>query len=542
MAGNILGALLLEIVTKANTSGLDKTDRSLKRTGKTLKNIHKEAGFLSKMTGKLMAGFSFYGIKNMFDSYLKFEKDLGSMRSRFYAITLDENKANEEFEFIRKQAKDLALDIKSTADSYSIFYSATRKALGEEGTRGVFENWTKVGRVLHLTTYQMERVTYALREMASKGAIYSQDLRMQIGTHVPNAMGLAQKAAEQMGVTGTDWFEKLQKMAKGNTKVTSEFVRLFSKEARKAYGGEEAFREAMKQPDALAQNIKNLRTEFGINVSNAGGKNFIVGILDGIYNLLQSMPLDGIANTLGNILGVVGDMAKYLPEIVTILRDIAVIYLGRMLSKGIAGLFSKISKSAFLINMKYIFRDGLKAGLLNIKTGFFNTLKYVSAHAMKIGLKAILGRAILRFIPFVGQALLFFDIVKMIWKVVQSKFGKEGRDKFFDAYGIPEQTLKRALLDAKNDTSIKDTDSLRRRIALNTGNEQLAKDVYYKQGDIYVNFKDTHIVAEDLDTPITNAVKGGQEGMSVLSNGYYAVPKNEREKMINKEWKKLGGK
>lgn len=542
MASNILGSLLLLIKTKGDTSGLEKTDRSIKKTTKSLQKMSKNVGMLSTLSRRIAGGLSIAGLSYGFNQYLQFEKDLGAIHSRFYAITKDHKQATEEFGYIRKVARDTAMDIKKTADSYSIFYSATRNNLGKEGARGVFEDWTRVGRVLHLSEYQFERVTYALREMASKGAIYSQDLRMQIGTHVPNAMGLAQKAAEQMGVTGTDWFEKLQKMAKGNTKVTSEFVRLFSKEARKAYGGEEAFREAMKQPDALAQNIKNLRTEFGINVSNAGGKNFIVGILDGIYNLLQSMPLDGIANTLGNILGVVGDMAKYLPEIVTILRDIAVIYLGRMLSKGIAGLFNKISKSAFLINMKYIFRDGLKAGLLNIKTGFFNTLKYVTAYAMKIGLKAILGRAILRFIPFVGQALLFFDIVKMIWKVVQSKFGKENRDKFFDAYGIPEQTLKRALLDAKNDASIKDTDSLRRRIALNTGNEQLAKDVYYKQGDIYVNFKDTHIVAEDLDTPITNAVKGGQEGMSVLSNGYYAVPKNEREKMINKEWKKLGGK
>ena len=31
MAGSILGSLLLEIVTKANTSGLSKTDSSIKK-------------------------------------------------------------------------------------------------------------------------------------------------------------------------------------------------------------------------------------------------------------------------------------------------------------------------------------------------------------------------------------------------------------------------------------------------------------------------------------------------------------------------------
>ena len=263
MASNILGSLLLLIKTKGDVSGLNKTDKAIKKTTKSLQKMSKSTGIFSGLSNKLFRGFNLSNMWGGAMNYLQFEKDLGAIHSRFYALTKDHRQASEEFDYIRGVARDTAMDIKKTADSYSIFYASTRRTLGKEGARGVFEDWSRVGRVLHLSEYQFERVTYALREMASKGAIYSQDLRMQIGTHVPNAMGLAQKAAEQMGITGTDWFEKLQKMAKGNTKVTTEFVRLFSKEARKAYGGEEAFREAMKQPDALAQTIKNTAFEVG---------------------------------------------------------------------------------------------------------------------------------------------------------------------------------------------------------------------------------------------------------------------------------------
>ena len=265
MASNILSSMLIFIQGKADTSGFTKTDSAIRKTAQNVRSARKEMSLFSKMNKELTRGLSrmflggvgIWGALNAGSRYLQFEKDLGAIHSRFYAITKDEKQAGEEFNYIRKLATDTALDIKSTADSYSIFYSATQKALGTEGARGVFENWTKVGRVLHLSEYQMERVTYALREMASKGAIYSQDLRMQIGTHVPNAMGLAQEAAEQMGITGTDWFEKLQQQAKGNTKVTTEFVRRFSANAEKMFGSPEALKKALQQPDALAKMISH---------------------------------------------------------------------------------------------------------------------------------------------------------------------------------------------------------------------------------------------------------------------------------------------
>lgn len=323
MVAKVLGSLLLNVITNANTSGLEKTDKAIRKTSNSLKRISKDTGLLGKLSGKIFGGFSIYTAQNLFNSYLQFEKDIGAMRSRFYAITKDERQAGEEFEYIRKLATDTALDIKKTADSYSIFYSATRKALGAEGTRDVFENWTRVSRVLHLTDNQFERVTYALREMASKGAIYSQDLRMQIGTHVPNAMGLAQKAAEEMGFTGVDWFEKLQKAAKGNVSMTAEFVRRFSRQAGLQFGSEEAFKKAMQQPDALAKRISNIGYNFMIDFSKAGGSYMIVKILQGVLSTLEKIPFDNIAKALGNIAKIVGDIFQYLPQILTVLKNIA---------------------------------------------------------------------------------------------------------------------------------------------------------------------------------------------------------------------------
>lgn len=515
MAGNILGALLLEIVTKANTSGLDKTDRSLKRTGKTLKNIHKEAGFLSKMTNKLMGGFSIYSVKNMFDSYLQFEKDLGAMRSRFYAITLDENKASEEFDFIRKQATDLSLDIKSTADSYSIFYSATRKALGEEGTRGVFENWTKVGRVLHLSEYQMERVTYALREMASKGAIYSQDLRMQIGTHVPNAMGLAQKAAEQLGFTGNDWFDKLQKSAKGNAKLTAEFVKLFSKEAEKAYASPEALKKAMQQPDALAKTISNIGYNFMVDFSKAGGSYMIVKVLQGVSKALLSIDYNKLTTALGSLAKHAGDLAQYIPLILSVLKSFGIFFVG---IKAINGLI-KIGK--LFTTFFYAFKQGKFIALLLSKLGFKGLagalVKAGVKTGGKLGIKALVGAGV-SMIPVVGQILgvilTIWTAIDIIRGIIKFKFGdnpKPNLPEYLGNTGVKTETALN-IIKAIQDKGITKRSELEKQLSYYKGGKEIAKYIDWNdQSQIILNFGDQQLtpqeVAKEVEKVQQNKIK-----------------------------------
>lgn len=459
MASNILGSLLLLIKTKGDVSGLNKTDKAIKKTTKSLQKMSKNTGIFSNLSRKLFRGFNLSNIWGGAMGYLQFEKDLGAIHSRFYALTKDHKQATEEFDYIRKVAKDTAMDIKKTADSYSIFYSSTRNTLGKEGARGVFEDWTRVGRVLHLSEYQFERVTYALREMASKGAIYSQDLRMQIGTHVPNAMGLAQKAAEQMGFTGVDWFDKLQKAAKGNTKITTEFVRLFSKEARKAYGSEEAFREAMKQPDALAQTIKNTAFEVGYSFSKAGGGYMVVKILEGIRDAIEKMPFDKITKTLGVI-------AKWFANIVVFLTSnirTIVFLLQALVAYNMALKFGEIGKaikSLSLLTSSGVSKFAYRSLLGGSKGLFISALTAGFLRGgVKLGLKTVFtrllgflggpwGLAISIMISFMPQIL---GLVKKIWESTPWGKGNKNLPVGMLTDTVSAQQVKDFLINLKNE-------------------------------------------------------------------------------------------
>lgn len=367
MANGIIGSLLILLKTKSDTQGLLKTEKAMRRTSNT-------ASLLTRSMRALSAIGLIFGGKSMIGSYLEFEKNLGAIHSRFYAITGDANKANQQFENVRNLARSLGQDMFSTAEAYSIFFAGTAKSLGEEGAKSVFESWSKVGRVLHLTPYQMERVTYALREMSSKGAIYSQDLRMQIGTHVPNAMGIATQAIKNLNIEGAKTFDDFQKKAKGNQPLINRFIREFTRISEMQFASPEAMREAMKQPDALLGSIRNVFSDFGIAFSKAGGKNATSIILESILEGLNKVDFNGLAEKLATLVTLIGKLVGFLasniPALIQVIKTLIIALtlkkIGGVANSAIA-LASRMPTIPKVYNQTELLKRGIPLLLISMK-------------------------------------------------------------------------------------------------------------------------------------------------------------------------------
>ena len=516
MANSILASLLINVMAKSDVSGLNKTTKSLKNMGQ---QASKTGGLLKAMSTKLFGGFNIDSAINMGMKYLQFEKDLGAMQSRFFAITGDQRKAREEFDYIRKVATDTALDIKSTADSYSIFYSAVAKSMGSGGARQIFKDWTDVSRVLHLSDYQFERVTYALREMASKGAIYSQDLRMQIGTHVPNAMGLAQKAVEDLGITGSDWFEKFQKQAKGNQPLINEFIKNFSKYAKMQFATPEALKNALRQPDALAKMIPNIGYNFMVEFSRRGGNEAVVKILESVKDALLKIDYARLAEVLGSIARGVGKIFEYLPQIISILKDIAlsvaIFYTGKLFSS-----LLKFGSTALIANKqgKLVPWLMLKAGLGKVITGA--VLKGGVKALGSFGLKALVPK-LLGFIggPIVGILMWIPEIIHLL-KWIWGKIGGKDNKNYANYQNFAQQlgtsgsnvlnTMK--LLDEINRKNPNlSTEDLRKKASYYVGEQASQKFTFDDHGQVILNFNGNFLTLEDLQHMIERGAKAEVE-------------------------------
>lgn len=515
MANSILASLLINVIAKSDVSGLNKTTKSLKDMGT---QANKTSSLLKAMSTKLFGGFNIDSAINMGMKYLQFEKDLGAMQSRFFAITGDQKRAREEFDYIRKVATDTALDIKSTADSYSIFYSAAAKSMGGEGARQIFKDWTDVSRVLHLSDYQFERVTYALREMASKGAIYSQDLRMQIGTHVPDAMGLAEKAVNDLGITGTDWFEKFQKQAKGNQKLINEFIKNFSKYAKMQFATPEALKNALRQPDALAKMIPNIGYNFMVEFSRKGGNEMIVNVLENIKDALLKIDYVKLSEVLGSVAKGVGKIFKFLPQIISILKDIALSVAFMYIGKGIG----KVAKFGTAMAKA---RPGEFTSWLMWKAGFSKAITgAVLEGGVKalgsFGLKALIPK-LLGFIggPIVGILVWIPEIIHLL-RWIWGKIGSKDNKNFANYQNFAQQlgtsgsnilnTMK--LLDEINRKNPNlSTEELRKKASYYVGEKASQKFTFDDHGQVILNFNGNFLTLEDLQHMIERGAKAEVE-------------------------------
>ena len=395
--------ILFKPTVKGN--GLTKLNRDLKQTHSNL--------FSMKNLFSAFIGYDIYsGLKAIGGSLIDASREMGAMRSRFFAITQDEKKANEELEWAFNLAKKTAMPMKALADSYSIFFAATQKGLGTSGAREVFQDWTEVSRVLHLSEYQFERVTYALREMASKGAIYSQDLRMQIGTHVPNAIGLAQKAAEDLGITGSNWFETLQEKAKGNQKLINQFITLFSKHAKDMYADPVAMEKALKQPDAQIIRLQQQWDKLRYAMVESGFQDDLLKVLGKLNDTLdkitaQSAEFYKMLKMIGKVIAIVFAW-KYFRVAITAFRRMSVMLKaltkGKFLPKGLSNFVKgKGLKALFKLLQGQLLRRFLSLGI----------------------------RGVLAFVPVVGQIIFLlwtaWDIIQLIWSGLKIFFPEQTR-------------------------------------------------------------------------------------------------------------------
>lgn len=532
MANNVIASLLLGITAKSDVSGLDKTTSSLKKMGT---QASKTGGLLQKMSSKLLGGFNLNNILNWGSKYLQLEKDLGAMQSRFYAITGDQSKAREEFEYVRKLATDTSNDIKATADNYSIFYAATQKSMGTDSARQVFKDWTEVGRVLHLNTYQFERVTYALREMASKGAIYSQDLRMQIGTHVPNAMGLAEKAVNDLGITGSNWFETFQKKAKGNQALINEFIKGFSRYANMEFASPKALKEALKQPDALANAIKNIGMNFMIEFSRKGGSEMVVKILTAIKDTLLKIDYEKLSAHLGDIAKMVGKIAEQLPLIVQLLRDIGItLALGWGLGKLFKGISSigRFMKFGFGVAQKGMLMPWLmrKAGLGIFTRGLFKA-------GLGVGLRAILPKILTSAVG--GPLGIGIGILWSIWDVINWWRKSKDKDKekrgveftsFLEGFGKSGSevlNMMKLIQEARNKNPNFTTNDARLMAEKYVGKEGAKLVNITDKGQVLLEFNGSFISIEEIQEMIENATKKQIEQKESFWDRFKSKPQND---------------
>ena len=205
----------------------------------------------------IVAGFGMLG-KAVFSTGMKMDAFKNSMIVSTGSIAL----AEAEISKIKKLTDTLGLNFLSTADAYKKFSIAAKEVgMASATSDKVFRSVAKASAAMGLSAENTRLTLKALEQMISKGTVQSEELRGQLGEHLPGAFGMAAKA---MNITTM----QLSKMLEQGEILASDLLPKLADVLENKFASVAV--RASKQARAQFERMKNAWVEFLVVFGQTG--------------------------------------------------------------------------------------------------------------------------------------------------------------------------------------------------------------------------------------------------------------------------------
>lgn len=291
---------------------------------------------------------------------------------------------NEQWQYMVGLANKLGIELSVVAESYTKFaVAANAVGIGMQETRYIYESVAKAGRVFALSSDDMNGVFKALEQMLSKGQVYAEELRGQLGERLPGAVALFAKGMS-MSV------QELTKALELGT-VRSEDVINFAR--ANAEQVDALVEKASGSVQAAEARLQSAMVLFKLAIADSGFIEHYTKMLERLTAFLNSAEGQLAAAKLGEAFSQVADAVIFLADNLETVKEIiiamALLKFGQMLVGMAVGVTNLVGKVKLLTGSMI----ALDASLIAANT---------SAGFLKAGL--------LRLIPAIGLVLAAWSL------------------------------------------------------------------------------------------------------------------------------------
>ena len=270
----------------------------------------KELGSSILNLNNVLAGFSIGYISTRLaelgKSAVNTSMDFQALENRMNAAAGNKSVGADSLSYIRKEADRLGLSFKGTADSFAGFEAAAlRSGLTLGQTKQIFSDISTAATSMQLPATNVELTFKALEQIAGKGTVSMEELRQQLGDHLPGAFEIA---AKSMGMTTREFYNMVSE-GKG---LSSEFLPAFARALKEELGG-----SALDASTQLRASINRLNTDV-MDSSNAWGEYLQPSVQDGVEAFRGAAQASTkLANTLNKNRAEIGAVATSLTTTTT---------------------------------------------------------------------------------------------------------------------------------------------------------------------------------------------------------------------------------
>lgn len=270
----------------------------------------KELGSSILNLNNVLAGFSIGYISTRLaelgKSAVNTSMDFQALENRMNAAAGNKSVGADSLSYIRKEADRLGLSFKGTADSFAGFEAAAlRSGLTLGQTKQIFSDISTAATSMQLPATNVELTFKALEQIAGKGTVSMEELRQQLGDHLPGAFEIA---AKSMGMTTREFYN----MVSEGKVLSSEFLPAFARALKEELGG-----SALDASTQLRASINRLNTDV-MDSSNAWGEYLQPSVQDGVEAFRGAAQASTkLANTLNKNRAEIGAVATSLTTTTT---------------------------------------------------------------------------------------------------------------------------------------------------------------------------------------------------------------------------------
>jgi len=233
------------------------------------------------MAGNMVSAFAVAGVTT---GIVKLGQEFDSINNTMTSVSTGAdgiNRTTENLKFASDEAERLGINYRDASSSFAKMVAA-KGEMSLDQTKDVFSGLSENIAVLGLSTDRAKMSMVALQQMMSKGKITAEELKQQMGDHLPSAIPLMAKAAQAAGVSVSGTVDELFKLMENGKLLSSEILPHFATELHKAAQANGALEKAMVSNKAEMNRMIN-------SYENAANIIFDSGMEEGLTSLFKSI-------------------------------------------------------------------------------------------------------------------------------------------------------------------------------------------------------------------------------------------------------------
>lgn len=279
----------LNVQVNQTNNNLDRIGRAAERNSSL---INKLSNAWLALKSAMILSIPLKMFDMLIDKIISVDRSYQQFMAAMYITTKSSEKSRQAFDFVARAARAYGVELETLSKSYAKFRASASAVLPTAAIDRLFLSVSAVASVLHMAPQSVDRMFTAFTQMASKGQIYSEELKQQLGEHLPGAVALA---AQAMGVSVRQLMEDMKKGKVDIVKFFSNMPDVIMEKFGKA---------AEISALSIQSQINNLKSTIYRNfveLNNSGAALGLAKFIQSIDNILQ--PTTKHFQAFGEVIG-----------------------------------------------------------------------------------------------------------------------------------------------------------------------------------------------------------------------------------------------